>query len=394
VNGAVHKVLCGVLLAFAFGLPISISVAEPLAFLAIGLGVALALRKRRREWAGSPFFWPVLLFVGVALASVAWSVRTEATLAKLHRLLLPFLIFVPMGLVGRWPGPGRRPESTLAMAFVAGAVVLGCYDLVRVPLEVAGGTSLFHTGNMRDPQLYLVALCLLSGALLLGFEPIPRRWLMGALCVLVFGLVIHFKRGVWFSSVLVLGWVTIGSAKRRAAWVVLCIVLVLAFVPQVRTRLDLLKEATSYRAGGRYVLWARVAPQLLTRYPEGMGWKAVTHQDLAQHARYLQPELDHLHNNVLQIALELGWVGLSVWLAWMGVALKTSYESYRTLARRGDPLAWVGLGCLAAFCGILLNGMVENNFGDTEIMMAICFVLGLSNGLWFRCRAPGVEALL
>jgi hypothetical protein len=82
----------------------------------------------------------------------------------------------------------------------------------------------------------------------------------------------------------------------------------------------MLTDEWSNRQGGRYVLWMDVAPVLLKQYPQGMGLKATRHEDLTRISPRVQPNLDHLHNNVIQVRLELGWAGLLAWLWWMATA--------------------------------------------------------------------------
>jgi O-antigen ligase len=122
-----------------------------------------------------------------------------------------------------------------------------------------------------------------------------------------------------------------------------------------------------------------------------MGWYAVTHEDFVPHTEYVQPHLDHLHNNLLQVALETGWLGLAVWLAWMGLTARVLYVAYRRLQPGPSPLSGVAAGGLAAFGGLMLNGLVEYNFGDTEILMLLSFIMGLSAMLYAR-RPPSAEA--
>ena len=53
----------------------------------------------------------------------------------------------------------------------------------------------------------------------------------------------------------------------------------------------------------------------------------------------------------------------------------------------GSPLAGIALGSLAAFCGVMLNGVVEYNFGDSEILMLLCALMGISSAIWARMNS-------
>jgi O-antigen ligase len=84
----------------------------------------------------------------------------------------------------------------------------------------------------------------------------------------------------------------------------------------------------------------------------------------------------HLHNNVLQIAAERGLLGLAMWL-WMIAAFFVG--AWRVLRHSGSQ----GEGgpearaALAALAGFLVMGMFEYNFSDSEVLMALLFILTL-----------------
>lgn len=358
-------------LAFAFTLPLSI-LAESIALLGLAIWVISGPGRAWRTARESPLLWPVLAFILIAAGSWFWSVRPDATLHRLHRLLIPLAMFA-MG--GAFRGPGL-PGLRLALAFAGGCAVRGLYDLIRVPWQVAAGTPLFDTGNMRDPQMYLVALCLLIG--LSGYHEWRRyRAVLGVgMALSGLGLILHFKRGVWFAFVGAMGVLGIMGRRWRVLGILGLVALCGLAAPQVRHRLGTLEEVFHASTGGRLALWRDVAPVLLSEYPQGMGWCAVTHEDLAEHTAYLQPKLNHLHNNVLHITLETGWPGLAAWLVWMGMLLWMLLRQCRhpTSPRHGA----LALGVCCAVSGLLMNGMVEYNFGDTEILLLYSLLGGIA----------------
>jgi hypothetical protein len=370
-------------LTFAFSLPLTIAVAEPLVFLLI-LGAGIQGMQSRGEgprmrW--HPFLWPVAAFVLIAGATALWSVRPELSLSRMHRLLIPGMIFIVAAIYGRGAAsPFRVMEP--AVFFLAGCTLLSLHDIVHIPRAALAGASLESQGNMRDPQMYLVSM-----AVLLALLPVPRLrlWrplIAAALALQGLGMILHFKRGVWLAFLLVS--VCHGGISRR--WKPLLAVAILAaaslLYPAVRTRVTALPSLWADEAGGRYALWTDVAPALLPRYPQGMGWCAVNHDDLSAHTGYVQAKLNHLHNNILQVALETGWLGLAAWGCWMGVALGVMVRNVRQIR---DPVPGaLALGILCAFIGLLVNGMVEYNFGDTELLMLFCFLMGIAQAQGVR----------
>ncbi len=243
--------------------------------------------------------------------------------------------------------------------------------------------TLFDMGNMRDPQMYMVSLSLLVGWLL--YRKPGRRlgwwWLAAVLNTAAF--VLHFKRGAWLAFLVSAGLLAL-AARRRRVMVMLLVAVACAFaLPQVRQRMGLLRDEMRIKTGGRYVLWTRIAPPMLHDYPWGMGWKAVRHEDFTQYDQRIQPKLNHLHNNALQLRLELGWAGVAAWLAWMLTGLVVMWRILRTAVRQATPEAGLAYGLLGGFLALQLNGLVEYNFGDAEIFMLFNLLLGLAAAAWW-----------
>jgi putative inorganic carbon (hco3(-)) transporter len=84
----------------------------------------------------------------------------------------------------------------------------------------------------------------------------------------------------------------------------------------------------------------------------------------------------HLHNNLVQVAAEMGLLGLAAWLAiWAKIAW--DHVSLLKSARvRGDRLLlWTSLGGLGALVAFLCAGLFEYNFGDSEILTLLLLVV-------------------
>jgi O-antigen ligase len=88
--------------------------------------------------------------------------------------------------------------------------------------------------------------------------------------------------------------------------------------------------------------------------------------------------LGHLHSNLLQIALERGLPALILWLAFLFVYARTLWR----LLRRGERLQWIErgvlLGALGGLAGFFTSGLVHYNWGDSEVVMVLYLMMGLS----------------
>lgn len=374
---------------FAFSVPVSIAAAE---FFLVFFLLSVVTRRESRaavwRYAGWTTATAVLFAVWSAL-TICWSVRPDATAAKLHRLLF-FLIIPAIPAVCAEPRTGVCRKTSMA-AFLAGTAVSAVHHMMWMAMEIRGGAALFDTGSMTDAQFYMVGLAML---LPLAAATREARWswrFMAPAAVLnVAGLILHFKRGCWLAFAGAAGVFAICTRRWKIILAgVAAGALMLSLAP-VRERLAALPDEYTERQGGRGALWFKVAPALIARHPWGMGWKSVESRDLQGFAEYVQPGLNHLHNNFLQIILETGWFGAALWMVWMIAGALCGVRALRRCREKGAPAESAMIqGLLLAYLTLHLNGLVENNFGDGEILMLFCFVLGLMQS-GRECRRQAV----
>lgn len=379
INRGLETWLCYSLGVFVMMLPISIAVVQPPAYLASVLSLFLLWKYRHEPVLRSPFTWLVLIFLGMVMISAALGVRPEKSFNKINRFVILGLIWsIPFIFADRLRDGSRSIEKLLVL-FMVGMVIKAAYDFVRVPTAMGFGVSLYETGNMRDPQFYLTAICLASGMIITKGWHLKYLPTLAGLLMSVGGMIIHFKRGAWAAVLGGLAVMAVASRRWRPLGIAGLLLLSLAVIPSVRERLWQLQREFNPEHGGRLLLWTEVAPVIIPQHPIGMGWKAVTHEDFVAITDKVEPGLNHLHNNFLQVTLELGWVGLLIWMVWMGYVIVMFWRSYRALATAGDfKMAGISLGGLGAFSGLMLNGLVEYNFGDSEIFMMMVFLMGLA----------------
>ena len=373
------------LIATAAALPF-VALSQVLAYPSVLLTIWILMRDPKRLSLCPRWHWVfALVFVLFCIGSVAWGVEGARSLSRLHRLSLLLLMpAVAIAFAGRAPLP-------LVGGLALGSVLSAAYDMVRVPLEVSAAKALLdsgsltteefnkvllNTGSMTTPQFYLVGLLLLLAIPPRLWSSMVKRapWAWGlALLISGFGLIIHFKRGTWLAFALAVVLLSLLRQNRRILSALLLGVALILAIPATRDRVKDMATMLNPNKGDRAALWSRVAPPLLREHPWGYGYKAMRPRDL-QAYHPVQPKLNHLHNNVLQIAGELGWIGGAFWTVWMLAAWGASLAAVRRAA--GDARA-LAAGVCAAFTGLLANGMVEYNFGDTEILMLFALLLGM-----------------
>lgn len=373
--------------AFALLLPISIAVVQPPAYVASVLAIVLMWQLRGSGALSHAFNRPAVFFLIVLVIASALGVRPGTSFGKINRFVILAIAWA-MPLVFSTRAIGRQNLARLATLFLVGIALKAGYDFVRVPASMQMGESLFETGNMRDPQFYLAAICLSGGLILSGGWTLRYLPTLTGIVLPIGGLLIHFKRGAWAATLGAIVIMALASRRFKPLLVSAVLIIGLLLAPSVRQRLVLLQSEFDASRGGRLALWTEVAPVIIPAHPLGMGWKAVKHEDFIAIADNVEQGLNHLHNNMLQVMLELSVVGVIAWAWWMLTVLAMFWRGYKRASGSRDPvIAGLSLGGLGAFSGLLLDGMVEYNFGDSEMFMLMVFLMGLAAAIESSTRA-------
>jgi O-antigen ligase len=101
----------------------------------------------------------------------------------------------------------------------------------------------------------------------------------------------------------------------------------------------------------------------------------------------------HLHNNFLQIAAERGVPGLILWLWFMAqICLPAFRMRYAAASGIGVPpddrpdLAFIAIAALGGWIALLVAGMFEYNFGDSEVLTLFLFMISAPYAVTSSCR--------
>ena len=85
--------------------------------------------------------------------------------------------------------------------------------------------------------------------------------------------------------------------------------------------------------------------------------------------------IGHMHSNLLQIALERGVPALIVWLILLGLYVRMLWRLSRN--RADDFARSLALGALGGTIGFFTSGLVHYNWGDSEVVTVVYFIMGL-----------------
>jgi O-antigen ligase len=85
-----------------------------------------------------------------------------------------------------------------------------------------------------------------------------------------------------------------------------------------------------------------------------------------------------MHSDYLQIALERGVPALIVWLILLGAYARTLWRLRRSVPEENWIEKGIVLGALGGLVGFMLSGVVHYNWGDSEVVMILYVIMGLS----------------
>jgi hypothetical protein len=380
------------LLATVCTIAFSIALGQLLAGLMF-LAFVVAAAKRQVRVRLPAVVWFAVAFALVAAATSWLNGGGHGLWKRTGKLLWFALIPVTASLV-------RSPERTRGTlwAFLFGCAALGVKNLIRNPIRAWRQpvspdylTSLIDKGSMTDGQMLMLGLV---GALVLWWGPLregervaPWRWPLMALQGA--GLLINFKRGSWFCAALLAGGVVLAQCRWRT-WVLAALIAagVLA-LPPVRGRLGQLRTELNAEGGGRLTMWTRVVPYWIRAHPAGIGYGCLTNEMMREADPKVEKNRNHVHANWGQVLVETGWLGLGVYLAWMVKALADAIAGIRRLRAVSSGDRALAIATLLMLTGLLLNGLVEYNFGDTELMFVYAWLMGLAGGRLEAAPCPG-----
>jgi hypothetical protein len=375
------RLLCAGFGACTFSLPLG----RLLLAGAFAAGVVEAIRTRRRPQI------PIVAWLALAFVAVACVVTLTGPNASIGGPKLGKLAWFGVMLPAAWNLATHRNRRTALGWFAVGSSVLALQVVVgnttRALLATraaaaAGNTADFlweltDRGGMTDGQMLMLGLLATLGFLFAQDQRRRGCW-WGLLALQIAGLILNFKRGSWICAVAMTGLLLALRMRWRVVLAVGLAVACTAALPPVWNRLSGLRAELTTGHGGRLVMWTQIAPELHRRQPWGVGFRALTSammQDAAR-ARGVTVEAgrNHLHANLIQVWVAVGWLGLALYLAWMTWALRDGIRGVRLTW--GSPDAEAALIPLLMFGALLLNGLVEYNFADAELVLVYGVLMG------------------
>ena len=399
----------GLALIWTLSMPLSVAIAEATLWLSAALWAVAWLRRelasngRGAQAAAAPgpagdalglVGAPIIVFFAVSLLSAALSRDSVASVLELREV---FLFAAPLVTWAAFREAAARDRGRLMF----GIGIFACTVMGLAQTFVHFGDEMFR------PTGFLGHWMTFSGMLLIGVPPLltirggVRRYAAQAAAVLAVGMIaLTMTRSAWVGcAVALVVFFTSGRVRglepsetaqpprlRPALYgmaLLIGIVIVALLVGAIAGPDALFNRAASIFSMNAPTNVDRLAMaatglRIIRAYPYfGIGPGLVGEVYAAWAVDWgVRDDNPHLHNNIIQIAAERGLVGLAAWLWMMAALLVVAWRVLRAVGPDGEggPEA---RAALAALLGFLAMGMFEYNFSDSEVLMALLYVVSL-----------------
>ena len=351
------RLLC----AFVVAIPLSIALAQILLTLTTAVAIVHLWRTGRRP-PRTPLDAPILGFVAAAILAAFLGLDVRQGLWGARTYLQIVILYLVLGHVD---GPARA--LTLVRFFLAGMIVTSTHTVANTIL--GGALPNPFPGSMTESGQLLFAIGLTASLRLhRQLWPTALPWVIA---LHVAALVVNLKRGVWLGVLAMSAVLGLLRSRRLILVAAAVVVVTVAAVPPVQQRLTHTVRDL-YLPGNRYDIWCATI-DVIERFPMGIGRKNGT---ILRDYPNIPAKHKHAHNNLLQITMEFGILGLAAFAWWMTAFGVLAWRAWRRAPRDG-PASALALGVFASFVGFHVAGLVEYNFGDTEVLEIVFLTMGL-----------------
>jgi len=341
------------------------------------------------------------VFAAASVAAALLSARPLESLVSARTVVLLASVWVVRDAV-RDAAEARRAMlallGVLAVASVAGiAQVLGCAAwpgtvarladaapwLPLTPWLAKLGTKCHRARGFFS--IYMTLAGVLNIALLAALPLVVAgrgrpRWAPVVWLVDLAGFALTYVRGAWLGFVA--GVAVLGGSLRHGQRLLfgglVALAVVLLLLPGVRTRVRSIADPRDPTSSERVLMWRSGVAMARDHLVTGVGPGQVKRV----YPSYAAPEVfnkyrGHVHNTPLQILVERGIIGFVAWLSIFAAFFLHAARAARRLPEDAGGHALV-TGGIAAIAGFLVAGLFEHNFGDTEVLLAATFVMGVA----------------
>ena len=358
-----------VLLVIALALTqITIFGAETIGDVALILWIVVAAREGRTGWPA--FFVPLLALAAWTLVSCAFSSDPLESFKRSRQLLL----FLTVPATYRLARGGRATQAAnVIIAIGAFAALIGIVQFLILGYDDLNKRPHGWLGHyMTYSGVLMLVLCAAVARLVFR----GREWIWPAVAVpaLIVALVATYSRSAYLGAVAAIGLLLVLRQWKLLIALPVAVAIVFLLSPaSIKARVYSIFDAHDATRRDRIAMLESGEAMIKDHPLVGVGPNMVPVAYLAKYktpdavdrADAVGPETrSHLHNVPVQLAAERGLPALAAWLWFVVVAARDLFR----LVRRGESTALAATG-LAALIAMVVAGMFEHNFGDSEFLI-------------------------
>src|SRR5918993_644109 len=348
-----------------------LSIAAAQILLAIGAAAWLASHITRGERLEAPrFFWPLVAYAALTLASAGFSLDPEVSFTDCKQLVLLMLVPITYDLAR-----GGRANSVLSIVLTIGAVS-AFYGIVQYAVLNFDGLGRRPSGTLSHWMTYsgtlMLVICAATARLLYGTS--GRLWAAFVMPALLVALSLTLTRGAWVGVAVGVALLLLSKDFRLLAIIPVVAVIAIVFAPQqIVDRWNSIFDRNDLTSRDRIAM-LQAGVSMVKDYPlTGVGPDQIERAYPSYRvAEAVKPTNPHLHNVPMQIAAERGLPALAAWI-WFVISVVAGLFGLLKKSRHKS-LAAAAVGGMAA---MLAAGLTEYNFGDSEFLMLLLVIITL-----------------
>jgi O-antigen ligase len=359
-----------------------------IAAMEILLGAAVLLLIYTLYTGRRPSTWPSFLlplgaFMVTTLISLAASPDPSVGWHPIQKFVLFSMVFVAAAFVTTETRALSAYKFLLLVGAASAVLAIGQFVMKEIDYLRSGGDDPTLVNRITGPLGHWMTF---SGVeLLVWCAAIPaltvlgRRWIPAAL-IIGAALVLSSTRGVWLGAVAGFAFVAPALPRRVLAGVLAVAVLVgAAASPFIYRRISMSFDSSLATNYSRKV-YSSVGLEMIQARPLfGVGPERIDDEFSNFYSGDVKNLfLGHLHNNILQLGAERGLLALAAFLWFLTELYRSLLKQMRSL---DEDRRWIPLASLGSLTAFVVAGLTEYNFGDSEVLVLLLFIVSVPFGL-------------
>jgi O-antigen ligase len=330
-----------------------------------------------------PYAAPLIAFMGATLISLALSPDPSIGRHPIQKFVLFSMCLLAVAFVKTEERALSAYKLLIGVATGTAGLAIAQFVYKEVLYLTKGGPdpTLVDriTGTLGHWMTFSGVQLLVWCAAIPALAVLGRRWAF-AIPIIGAALVLGNTRGVWLGAAVGFGFIAFALPRKILLMVLIPILVIgLALSPLIYHRVSMSLDkglSTNYCRK----VYVDVGVRMIRDNPLfGVGPERVS-KEFPKY--FVDPQgacyLGHVHNDFLQIGAERGLFALGAFV-WFLV------ELFRGLLQRlrdeEGEIRWATLGSVAALIAFVVSGLTEYNFGDSEVLVLLLFIVSIPFGL-------------